>query len=72
MTPQVPLSTAIAVSHMAMAMETDDILHQPEISPDLAVAGITKLEDFLSADILRQIRLPAEAIPLFMAETKQL
>jgi ATP-dependent Clp protease ATP-binding subunit ClpC len=71
MSAQVPLSPAIAVTHMAMAVETDNV-NQPDISPDLAIAGITKLEDYLSPDILRQIRLPAEAIPLFMSETAQL
>jgi ATP-dependent Clp protease ATP-binding subunit ClpC len=71
MPTEVPHSPGIAISHTAASIETD-ALHQETVSPDLSICGITKLEDFLSQEILRKIGLSAPLIPPFVSEAQQL
>ena len=70
MSAEVPYSAGIAVAHMAASAETVALRHET-ISPDLMVNGITKLEDLQSAELLRQIGLPAHAVPSYLAEAQQ-
>lgn len=68
---EVPHSPGIAVSHSLATVETR-LLNHETVLPDLSIAGITKLEDVLSPQVMQQIGLPPQMIPVFVAEAKQI
>lgn len=71
MSAEVPHSLGLSISHSLAAMETAT-LHQKSVSPDLNLCGITKLEDCLAPELLRQLGLSPQLTPVFIAEVQQL
>jgi len=64
-------SIGVAVSHQLAIAETARS-HYEFISPDHLFCGITKLQDFVAPDLLRQIGLPRDIIGPYLAEVKHL
>lgn len=70
MSAEVPHSPGMLISHSLAAMETAALSHEC-ISPDLSICGVTKLEDMLVPERLRQVGLSPQMIPAFIAEAEQ-
>ena len=68
---EVPHSPGLLISHSAAAAETAG-RNQENITPDLSICGITKLEALQSSAVLHQIGLSPQMIPAFIAEVQQL
>jgi ATP-dependent Clp protease ATP-binding subunit ClpC len=64
-------SIGVAVSHRLAVVETAKSQHE-FILPDHLVCGITKLQDVVAPEVLRQIGLPPYLYGTYLAEVKQL
>src|SRR5690606_20157058 len=65
------LSPGIGIVHQIAAVETTLSRHK-FIEPEHLFCAITKLEDFVSTDILATLGLPPEITPFYCAETSRL